>query len=207
MGGEGSGGSTVSAPSPPPPWPGSGSSSATSTSSGAGGSISGGDPGSTTATSTSSTGASTGGSSGIDTSILCAGLQTAAGPTPTKGGPCTSTDPALCYKTCGPEASGFKSETCVAGIYAEQSGCYFPPDLDYSCYRIPAVLDPSCPATLQASTPCTVAPCTVCDVSGEYLDTTGAIQVGYCVCAGNAGITKWSCAHATAWPCPANKGC
>ena len=32
-----------------------------------------------------------------------------------KGVTCTATDTALCYKTCGPEKTGVKSETCPAG--------------------------------------------------------------------------------------------
>jgi hypothetical protein len=140
---------------------------------------------------------------------LCAALTTAAGSAPTKSGVCTATDPQLCYKTCGPKSIGFKSETCTAGTYAEQSGCSFPPG-DYSCYKIPTAIDPSCPATVpQASQPCSVADCVLCNVGGNYLDSTGASKAGYCVCpvttAGTPG--KWSCASTTAWPCPGGQGC
>jgi hypothetical protein len=164
-----------------------------------------------TGTGTAGTGTGTAGSTGSgDFTPLCAGLTTAAGPAPTKNGACSSADPQLCYKTCGPQSVGFKSETCTAGIYAEQSGCSFPPDLDASCYKIPDTIDPSCPATApQASMPCSVAACTLCNVGGNYLDSTGASKAGYCVCPAAAGgvMGKWSCASTTAWPCPAGKGC
>lgn len=140
---------------------------------------------------------------------LCAGLTTAAGPAPTKGGACTAADPQLCYKTCGPESIGFKSETCMGSAYVEQSGCTFPADGDYSCFKIPATQDPSCPSTIpQSSTPCTVAPCTLCNVNGQYLDSSGNSKTGYCVCPmSSGGTSKWSCASTTSWPCPAGNGC
>jgi len=135
---------------------------------------------------------------------------TAAGAAPTKGGACTAADTQLCYKTCGPQSIGFKSETCTNGLYVEQSGCSFPKNMDYSCYKIPTAVDASCPATApQASQPCDVKECTLCNVGGNYLDSTGASKVGYCVCppAGGSGTRKWSCASATAWPCPSGQGC
>jgi len=179
--------------------------------------------GGTTGPATTGTGGTTtttgidagGGSTGTGThEPSCNNLVTAAGQAPTKNGICTDTDPQLCYKTCGPQSIGFKSETCSAGVYVEQSGCDFP-DGDYSCYKIPAAIDPSCPTdTPQANTPCSVAPCTLCNVNGGYLDSSGAAKTGYCVCppptaaAIDAGSTsKWSCASATAWPCPAGAGC
>lgn len=142
---------------------------------------------------------------------LCANLLTAAGLAPTKNGICVDGDPQLCYKTCGPQSIGFKSETCTAGVYVEQSGCSFLPDQDYSCYKIPTAIDPSCPTEVpQASTPCTVSTCTLCNVNGGYLDSSGAAKTGYCVCplpSATTGTSKWSCASGTAWPCPAGKGC
>jgi hypothetical protein len=162
---------------------------------------SGGDPG-------SSAGGTTGGGTFAP---VCTGVPvTAAGVAPTKGGACTATDSQLCYKTCGPQSIGFKSETCTGGIYAEQSGCSFETSMDYSCYKIPASVSATCPATApQASQPCTVAPCTPCNVAGNYLDSSGAAKAGYCVCPapGASGASKWSCASATAWPCPAGQGC
>ena len=142
---------------------------------------------------------------------LCAGLTTGAGMTPSKGVACTSTDPGSCWKTCGPQSVGFKSETCTASSYVEQSGCTFPPDQNYACYKIPASIDSSCPSQVpQASQPCSVAACTLCNVGGNYLDSGGASKAGYCVCVGSeldGGTAKWSCASATAWPCPAGQGC
>ena len=161
-------------------------------------------------TSTTGAGTSTGSGNPDMFTPLCAGLTTAAGAAPTKGGACTGADPQLCYKTCGPQGIGFKSETCTGGLYAEQSGCSFPTGEDYSCYKIPAAIDASCPkAVPKASDPCTVAECTPCNLNGQYLDSSGASKAGYCVCpaAGGMGTSKWSCASATAWPCPAGSGC
>jgi len=152
-----------------------------------------------------------GGAAGADQyQPLCNSLLTAANVAPTKNGICVDGDPQLCYKTCGPESSGFKSETCTAGVYVEQSGCSFPPG-DYSCYKIPTTIDPSCPAEVpQATTECSVAACTLCNFNGGYLDSSGAAKTGYCVCqapSATTGLQKWSCASTTAWPCPAGEGC
>jgi len=169
-------------------------------------------------------GASSGGSSPVGTAgtaaaggdfmPLCAGLTTAAGMAPTKAGACTDADPQLCYKTCGPLSSGFKSETCSGGAYAEQSGCTFPDTLDATCFKLPATQDTTCPASPpQASTECTVAVCTLCNggggPTGTYLDSKGASKIGYCVCPapGASGTSKWSCGSTDAWPCPGAKGC
>ncbi len=155
--------------------------------------------------STSTAGASVG-------TPLCGSLTTAAGVAPTKAGVCTAADPQLCYKTCGPLGKGFKSETCTAGAYAEQSGCTFPP-ADYSCFKVPAARSAECAAvatTPQASQLCTIPECDACsDASGSYLDSGGALKAGYCVCqAANAsGERKWSCASTNAWPCPSGSGC
>jgi hypothetical protein len=173
--------------------------------------------GTTTPPSTGAGGAA--GTTGTSTfQPLCASLLTAAKEAPTKNGICSDpTDPQLCYKSCGPASVGFKSETCTAGVYVEQSGCSFLPDLDYSCYKIPTdsngtfVVDASCPATVpQASSVCTVKTCVLCNVNGGYLDSGGAAKTGYCVCpepSAVSGTSKWTCAASTAWPCPAGKGC
>jgi len=159
------------------------------------------------------TGTSSGGTTAASTGAfdpLCSTLLTAAAALPTKGGVCTATDPQLCYKTCGPKSVGFKSETCLGGTYQEQTGCSFPTGIDYSCYKIPATIDPSCPTTVpQANTPCTVADCVPCNVNGGYNDSSGAAKTGYCVCPATAAGTpgKWTCASTTAWPCPAGQGC
>jgi hypothetical protein len=157
-------------------------------------------------------GSASGGGSGADAgafSPLCSNVTTGLGANPSKGVACTATDPAECWKTCGPQGIGYKSETCTAGAYVEQSGCTFPLEGNYACYKIPATIDSSCPATTpQASQACTVAACTLCNVGGQYLDSSAASKTGYCVCVtGDAGTGKWSCASSTAWPCPAGNGC
>ena len=175
--------------------------------------------GATVATTVASTGGSTvaaaGGTTGAAGATgstnfqpLCALLTTAAGVSPTKNGLCTATDPQSCYKTCGPQSVGFKTETCTTGSYAEGSTCSYPPG-DYSCYKIPTAIDPTCPTTApQANSACTVAPCTLCNVSNGYLDSSGTAKTGYCVCpASTTGSSKWSCASSTAWPCPQGSGC
>jgi len=159
-------------------------------------------------TTATSGGGSTGSTGAFDP--LCSTLLTAAGSIPAKAVVCTDADPQLCYGTCGPKSVGFKSETCSGGTYLEQSGCSFPAGIDYSCYKIPSVIDPSCPTTVpQASQPCSVADCVPCNVNGGYSDSKGAAKTGYCVCpttsAGTPG--KWTCASTTAWPCPAGQGC
>ena len=161
-----------------------------------------------------STTAGTGGTSAGGTfQPLCSDLTTAAGAAPTKSGACTSADPQLCYKTCGPQSLGFKSETCTTGAYAEQSGCSFPAG-DYSCYKLPDTADASCPTTApQATTACSVAACVVCGGTATaqttgYLDSSGSAKAGFCVCPASAsGNSKWSCASTTAWPCPSGSGC
>lgn len=137
-----------------------------------------------------------------------------------KGGTCAATDIQFCYKTCGPEKSGVKSETCqTTGQYAEMSGCSFDTTKDFTCYKIPAAANPVCPTgvTPQGGMDCStynVDPCVTCNSTqgtdgGGYLDSTGATKVGFCVCqAANAsGARVWSCASNTAWPCPGNTGC
>ncbi|MBN2576918.1 MAG: hypothetical protein JXP73_20310 [Deltaproteobacteria bacterium] len=140
---------------------------------------------------------------------LCTGLTTVAGVAPAKNGVCTDDDPQLCYKTCGPQSIGFKSETCTDGVYVEQSGCSFPAGVDYSCYKIPETMDASCPTTApQSGQACDVAACTLCNVDGGYLDSSGNAKTGYCVCPeSSSGSGKWSCASTTAWPCPGAEGC
>ena len=167
---------------------------------------------------TGSAGTSGTGGGGGDAGAAGGGFVTepACPSTVTKGGVCTPTDVPLCYKTCGPEKTGVKSETCsTAGVYTEMSGCAFDPANDYSCYSIPAVANPICPAgSLQAATACEVPPCSLCNSNqglpgGQYLDSAGAPKIGYCVCQApnSAGVRTWSCASDTQWPCPAGAGC
>ena len=134
-----------------------------------------------------------------------------------KGGACTPLDQQFCYKTCGPEATGVKAETCTTGgVYAEMSGCSFDPSRDYSCYKISSEASIACAAgvTPQAGAPCDIPPCSVCNslrgtVGGQYVDSAGAPKVGWCVCraANAAGVRAWSCASDTSWPCPLGAGC
>ena len=146
----------------------------------------------------------------------CTGLVTAGGMEPAKGVACVAADVQLCYKTCGPEKQGAKSETCTGGVYAEMSGCSFDSATNFACYKIPAAANTMCPAgvTPQASQDCTVDMCVLCNSTGglpggHYNDSGGADKMGYCVCqaANSAGKRTWSCASDTAWPCPAGLGC
>src|SRR5436190_36907 len=125
-----------------------------------------------------------------------------------KGSACTATDVQLCYKTCGPQNLGRKSETCSAGAdggmtYAEMSGCSYDPAGSYACYKVPTAANATCPAGApMGSAACSVAdPCTVCNdaggvAGGMYMDST-SLKQGFCVCVAN----KWTCASNTAWPC------
>lgn len=151
--------------------------------------------------------ASTGGDAGVmGTAVLCASLLTTFGSPPSKGGACAPTDPQLCYKTCGPQSIGYKSETCSSGVYVE-GPCQFAPGGDFSCYAIPPTIDPACPALPpQAGTECDVPACTPCSAGGTYLDSAGTPKIGYCVCVPGT-VQKWSCAPVTSWPCPGGTGC
>ncbi len=121
---------------------------------------------------------------------------------------CTSQDQQVCFKTCGPVSSGFKSETCTGGVYAEQPDCTFDSNCNFGCFKIPTVADATCPTTaITSGTPCTVSPCVVCggNTNPGYI-SSGSQKAGYCVCP--AETLKWSCATAgIAWPCPGNTGC
>jgi hypothetical protein len=175
--------------------------------------------GATTTTTGGSTSATSGGSTSAggettganDYQPSCTGLV-ASGAEPTKGGACTATDPQKCFKTCGPQSVGFKSETCTAGAYAE-GACEFPAEKDYSCFKIPAtgIDHAACGATTpKASDTFDVPECTLCnDANSQYQDSTGAAKSGYCVCQppNSSGVRKWTCASTTAWPCPLGKGC
>jgi len=137
--------------------------------------------------------------------------------TVSKGGACAPTDIQFCYKTCGPEKSGIKSETCqTSGTYSEMSGCMFNPAADYSCYKLPATADPMCTGiTPKASDPCTIDMCHACNslggvAGGHYMDSGGADKTGFCVCQApnSSGARVWSCGSDNgSWPCPGNTGC
>jgi hypothetical protein len=176
-----------------------------SASSGAGGGVGGG-------------GGAAGGASGAaGTSSDPLFGQPACAPAVTSGGACAPEDLQFCYKPCGPEGVGVKSETCQSsGLYTEMVGCSYDLALDYSCYRIPSEPDARCGGgeTPQAGKPCDVPSCTPCNsrggvVGGAYASGGGAIAEGWCVCQKpNAnGVRTWSCTNDSQWPCPIGRGC
>ena len=128
-----------------------------------------------------------------------------------KGTPCTSADVPLCYRPCGPNQVGWKTETCTAGVYAE-GDCSFPTEGDYSCYAIPDVIDTgACGVTAppRATEECTAPKCMSCNFDGFYEDTGTDVKLGFCTCrdADAGGVRRWTCASETAWPCPFSQGC
>jgi hypothetical protein len=128
-----------------------------------------------------------------------------------KGTFCTSGDPELCYRECGPLQIGWKSETCLAGVYAE-GDCTFPEDGDYSCFAIPDAIDTAvCPTDSPPKSldECDIPECTLCNLNGQYFDTASNAKEGYCVCRepDENGVRTWTCASTTAWPCPFSRGC
>jgi hypothetical protein len=171
--------------------------------------------GGTVASSTAAAGASTLGDASTGTYQPACGT-TGAGTAIAKGVACATTDTQLCYKTCGPMNVGFKSETCSGGLYVEGS-CEFPAGVNYSCFKVPTADSPNCPSTepqhnqacslTLCSLPCTGTACEMCGVAAGYLDSSGNQKTGYCVCIAGSSGGKWSCAAATAWPCPAGEGC
>jgi hypothetical protein len=133
-----------------------------------------------------------------------------------QGGACTPMDQQFCYKPCGPEGAGVRSETCRSGsgLYAEMDGCSYDLTRDYSCYRIPAEPDAACAAPPQAGAACDLPACRPCNsrggiARGEYFSAAGAATTGWCVCQAPdaAGKRTWSCANAPTWPCPLGSGC
>ncbi len=184
---------------------GSGGTSSSTTSSATSG---GGSSSDTNATDTSSTDGSTTGTLGDPPCDLS---TTVAGDEIKKGVACTDDDPALCWRTCGPTSVGWKSEECQAGVYAE-GDCLFPDDgTTYECFKIADPVSADCPTdeTPQATMDCDVPTCTPCNLDNQYLDSSGNAKVGYCVCQepNSEGTRTWTCASATAWPCPAGAGC
>ena len=161
---------------------------------------------------TSSCGEDLGPDNSADFTPECASPEsfTAAGEEPMKGVACTEADVQVCYRTCGPLSIGFKTETCTAGGYAE-GDCQFPTGVDYGCFAIPDAIDTAvCPtAEPQATEPCDVPECTLCNVDGTYFDSGGNAKEGYCVCRepNSDGERSWTCASATAWPCPLGACC
>jgi hypothetical protein len=144
-------------------------------------------------------------------SPACFEFTTTTGEEILKGTPCTAEDPKLCYRPCGPNQIGWKTETCTAGVYAE-GDCTFPSDKDYSCYKIPDEIDASAcglGAPPAATDPCTAPLCMPCNLDGFYEDTGSDAKEGFCVCRepDAEGVRRWTCASTTAWPCPFSQGC
>src|SRR5690606_9352096 len=128
-----------------------------------------------------------------------------------KGTPCTPEDPQLCYRPCGPSSVGWKTETCLAGVYAE-GDCTFPDDRTYECYKIPREIDEAAcqlDGPPYATNECHAPLCTPCNFAGQYQDTGDNVKDGYCVCLepDAEGVRRWTCASDTAWPCPFGRGC
>ena len=139
---------------------------------------------------------------------LCSGLTTAAGVAPAKNGTCTSTDPQVCYSTCGPAKMGYKSETCNTGtLKYDESACTFP-GTDYSCFKIPTTYNSSCPAVPHSGDNCATLGLAAGVVCGPtYTSTSSSTPAnGYCICNSGTNIT-FSCASTSAWPCPSGAGC
>jgi len=134
-----------------------------------------------------------------------------------KGISCVPADVQTCYKACGPDNSGYKSETCTGGVYAEQSDCSFDTKCDWGCFKLPKATPAECPtAAPKHGAACTISPCIVCggtDLAQTtgYLDSKNSQKIGFCIClppTASGGTQKWSCAtQGTAWPCPGNTGC
>lgn len=144
-------------------------------------------------------------------SPACFLTLTQAGEEIMKGTPCTPEDPQLCYRPCGPHQVGWKTETCLAGVYAE-GDCTFPADKDYSCYRIPDEIDEAAcglSSPPAATEECSAPPCMSCNFGGFYKDTGSDVKEGYCICRDPDpdGVRRWTCASVTAWPCPFSRGC
>ena len=118
----------------------------------------------------------------------------ACDPSVAKAGPCTM-EGVACAKTCGPDKTGYKAETCTAGVYVEGL-CTFPAGADYSCYKKTL---PLAGCTIDAfgpisSSACTAAACMPC--GPVYQDSKMTPKAGACVCTAN----KWSCASDKEWP-------
>jgi hypothetical protein len=181
----------------------------------------GGSPG------TGGTTTATGGTPGAGGSPGTGGTTTSTGGTPGTAGASGFGQPAcgntvagvaagkgVACKTCGPEKSGVKPETCSGTAYTE-GDCAFNPTGTFACYAVPTTADPSCPTTPpMASSPCSIPDCVVCGgpsaavpAGTGYLDSGSNMKTGYCVCQASATNPTWSCASNTAWPCPNGSGC
>jgi hypothetical protein len=122
--------------------------------------------------------------------------------TQAKDGACTGS--AVCYKYCGPESQGYKTETCNGSKYVEEA-CTFSSTTNYACYSLDSVAPCASPPPSSTDS-CSLPPCHPCgnaDATGYY-DSSGAAKIGYCVCTTSG---KYSCGSTVAWPCPDGKGC
>ena len=131
-----------------------------------------------------------------------------------KGGACTAPDQQRCYKTCGPDKLGMKSEICAGGVYAEMSGCTFDTVRDYSCYRLPSTPTAGCSVGLtpQANALCSLPPCVVCNNNeGLAAARTPTRRAGPCSVTAFAPRTRRGdeveLRQRQAWPCPLGRGC
>ena len=135
-----------------------------------------------------------------------------------KGGACTPTDQQFCYKTCGPEKTGVKTETCTtAGTYAEMSGCSFEPsqgflllqDPDRGQHGVPGGRD--APGLDGLRRPALRALQQPRRRRRRQLPRLGRRAQGRLVHLPGAergtGLRTWTCASDTAWPCPLGAGC
>ncbi|HEY4156463.1 MAG TPA: hypothetical protein VGM29_00140 [Polyangiaceae bacterium] len=146
----------------------------------------------TGASGTGTAGTSTGGAGPIHALPACT--------TEMKGATCVA-EGVACKKTCGPQSTGFKSETCLGGLVVEGKTCEFncsDTSVNWSCYSLAAASSCSTTVLPMLNQPCNVPSCAPCD--GNYLDSSGADKTGACVCAMGVTGGKWSCANLTAWP-------
>jgi hypothetical protein len=144
-------------------------------------------------------------------SPACFQFTSSSGEEILKGTPCTAEDPKVCYRPCGPNQVGWKTETCTAGVYAE-GDCTFPEDKDYACYTIPDDIDEAACGVTEpptATAPCDAPLCMSCNLDGFYQDSGNDLKEGFCSCRepDAGGVRRWTCASGVAWPCPFSQGC
>ncbi len=165
-------------------------------------------------------GAAVGGSAPANCGAPAFFVDGACASTVVKGSDCTEPEGTACDKQCGPGNSGYKTETCTGGVYAESSTCIFPASCNFACFRLPTADAARCPSTPpQHNQPCNLAicnlpcaqstPCEMCGVAAGYLDSAGNVKTGYCICIPDTtGGGKFACAsYPAAWPCPGQQGC
>jgi hypothetical protein len=146
-------------------------------------------------TTTVATGGTTTVPTGGTTTVPSGGATTVPGTlctTQAKGAACTTAGE-TCNKTCGPNKTGYKSETCTGGQFVE-GDCTFPA-ADYACYKV-TTTTAACPTGTKSGDPCT-GECTPC--SG-YVDSKLVPKTGYCVCVKD----KLTCGSLKEWPCTTN---